>query len=187
MFHYHLPPELEGRVTPGSLVVVPFGQKQVQGVIWRMLDAPEVPETKAVAQLLDPEPALTPVQLALAAWMAHETLAPLAACFDLMLPPGLSQQVDILYQLNPPAVPSSGLGPLQTRLINLLKERGPLRGRQIDSYLQNVNWRAAAGGMKAKGWLATQAVLMPPSVRPKQVRSVRLAIPPRRSTHVWMR
>jgi primosomal protein N' (replication factor Y) len=178
MFHYHLPPELEGRVTPGSLVVVPFGQKQVQGVIWRMLDAPDVPETKAVAQLLDPEPALTPVQLALAAWMAHETLAPLAACFDLMLPPGLSQQVDILYQLNPPAVPSSGLGPLQTRLINLLKERGPLRGRQIDSYLQNVNWRAAAGGMKAKGWLATQAVLMPPSVRPKQVRSVRLAIPP---------
>ena len=86
MYHYHLPPELEGRVFPGSLVVVPFGPKQVQGVIWRMLDAPEVPETKAVAQLLDPEPVLTPAQLALAEWLARETLAPLAACFDLMLP-----------------------------------------------------------------------------------------------------
>ncbi len=178
LFHYHLPPELEGRALPGCLVVVPFGTRQVQGVIWKLLDAPEVPETKPVAQLLDAEPALTPVQLALAEWMAHETLSPLALCFDLMLPPGLSQQVDILYRLNPPAVPAAGLGRLQARLVELLQARGPLRGRQIDAALPNVNWRAAAQAMKAKGWLTSQAVLPPPSVRPRQVRMVSLAVAP---------
>ena len=30
-FHYHLPPELEGKVLPGHLVVVPFGKQRVQG------------------------------------------------------------------------------------------------------------------------------------------------------------
>lgn len=178
MFHYHLPAALEGRVLPGCLVVVPLGKREVQGVVWRLIDRPEVSETRPVAQLLDPEPALTAVQLALAEWMAHETLSPLAACFDLMLPPGLSQQVDLLYRLNEAALPAQGLSGLQARLAAALRERGPLRGRQIDALMGRVNWQPVANKMKRSGWLAVQAVLPPPSVRPKQVRTVRLLVAP---------
>ncbi|HMN61495.1 MAG TPA: DEAD/DEAH box helicase, partial [Anaerolinea sp.] len=178
LYHYHLPPEMEGQAAPGCLVIVPFGQQQVQGVIWRMLSRPDVAETRAVDELIDPEPALTPAQLALAEWMARETLSPLAACFDLMLPPGLSQHVDTLYTLNPPALPAAGLRGLQRRLADLLGERGPLRGRQIDAAIARVNWRASALEMKRRGWLSAHAVLMPPTARPRQVRRVRLAVPP---------
>src|SRR5512137_458625 len=91
-FHYHLPPELEGVVQPGHLVEIPFGRQQVQGVVFRFVEQPEVSETKPVISLLDPQAVLTPVQIQLAGELAESTLAPLAACIDAMIPPGLAQQ-----------------------------------------------------------------------------------------------
>ncbi len=141
------------------------------------MNVPQVAETKAVAELLDAEPALTPAQLALAEWLARETLSPLALCFDLMLPPGLSQHVDTLYRLNEPAMPQAELGGIQRRLVELLRSRGPLRARQMDAALPRINWRPSALAMKKRGWLVTQAVLMPLTAHARQVRTVRLAVP----------
>ncbi len=130
VFHYHLPPELEGEVKRGHLVLVPFGVQTVQGVVVRFPDQPSVVETKAVIELVDPCVALTSEQIELAQVLARECLAPLAACIGLMLPPGVDQQADLLYirQGQRP----EGLSPVQTRLLNLLEQRGPLRGQQIE-------------------------------------------------------
>src|SRR3972149_7335351 len=89
VFHYHCPPDLEGRLKPGHLVLVPFGPRLVQGVVLSHVAEPEVPETKAVDMLLDEEPVLTPLQLQLAWHLAHSCLAPIAACVSPMLPPGV--------------------------------------------------------------------------------------------------
>ncbi|MDH3942729.1 MAG: primosomal protein N', partial [Anaerolineae bacterium] len=80
VFHYHLPPELEGRVRAGHLVEVPFGRQRVQGVVLGEVDEPEVPETKAVAALLDANILLTGRQIRLAEHISENTLAPLATC-----------------------------------------------------------------------------------------------------------
>ncbi len=100
-FHYHLPPELEETVHPGVLVIVPFGHQRVQGIVTRFITAPDISETKPVEELVDEKAVLTPTQIALAHWMAEESLSPLGACINLMVPPGLSQQADILVTLNP--------------------------------------------------------------------------------------
>src|SRR3972149_4728016 len=99
VFHYHAPPELEGRLQPGHLVLVPFGARVVQGVELGAVAEPEVPETKPVSILLDEEPVLTGLQLQLAAHLAESCLAPLAACVGLMLPPGLGRAADVEYAL----------------------------------------------------------------------------------------
>src|SRR3990170_1693968 len=88
-FHYHLPPELHGRVRAGHLVTAPFGNRRVQGVVVDTPARAEVLETRPIEALLDPEPVLTPAQLALARWIAQEYRAPLIVCLTLMLPPGL--------------------------------------------------------------------------------------------------
>ena len=36
-FHYHIPPELQGKVKPGCLVKVPFGARRCQGYVLRLL------------------------------------------------------------------------------------------------------------------------------------------------------
>ncbi len=174
-FHYHLPPELEGQVQPGHLVEVPFGRQQVQGVVFRFVDQPEVPETKSVTSLLDPLAVLTPQQIRLAGELAESTLAPLAACIDAMIPPGLAQQADMLYQKSIPIFPvTHHLTPLQNRILKLLDERGPLRGRQLDSAFRHVDWRSSVRSLVNQGLLSSQTVLPAPAVQPKTVRTAAL-------------
>jgi primosomal protein N' (replication factor Y) len=182
LFHYHLPASLVDKAQPGCLVVVPFGSQKVQGIILRTVEEPEVPSTRPVHELLDPLPVLTGPQIALAQWMSGETLSPLASCLDRFLPPGLSKQADILYTLDEDALhrltiaPSAPKG-LQIPLINLLRRRGPLRGRQIDRALPHQPWRGAAQVMVRWGWLKTQNLLASPTVQAKFIRTAQLGCP----------
>jgi primosomal protein N' (replication factor Y) len=180
VFHYHLPPELEGQVGPGHLVEVPFGAQKVQGVVLCTVKEPAVQETKAVLALVDPQPVLTGAQLALARELSSKSLAPLAACTGLMLPAGLSQQADTLFSLRRPPedISLEKLSSLEQQLIRLLKTRGPLRGRQIDASILRLNWRASARSLVRKDYLEVQSVLPAPSVQPKSVCTVQLGCPP---------
>ena len=207
VFHYHLPPELEELVSAGHLVEVPFGKQVVQGVVLGTVPIPSVPETKPVLRLIDPDCVLTEPQLLLAKKIAENTLAPLAACIDLMLPPGLGQHSDTLYTIRhlsstlsdqaedlkkpQPGRRDIGLATarasreqtrtftdLEKRLLTLLDKRGPLRGRQIEQSIRHVNWKPVMQGLVRGGYVSVQSVLPPPAVRPKQVRTAQLALPP---------
>jgi len=179
VFHYHLPPELEEKILPGHIVIVPFGHQRVQGVLLRQITQPEVEETKAVEVILDDEITLTEDQIALARHIAETTLSPLATCMGLMLPSGLSQQADVLYELQDVSEAiSQDLSKIQTQIIKTIQERGPLRGRQIDRALPRKNWRPAARALVEKQWLSSTPVLPPPSVRPKHIRTAQLSVPP---------
>ena len=181
-FHYHLPPELEGQVQPGHLVEIPFGRQQVQGIVFRFVEQPEVPETKPVTSLLDPQAVLTPEQVRLAAELAESTLAPLAACIDAMIPPGLAQQADTLYQKSNPLIPvSHPLTSLQNRILKLFDERGPMRGRQLDNAFRHVDWLPSVRSLLNQGLLSSQTVLPAPTVQPKTVRTAQLVISPQQA------
>jgi primosomal protein N' (replication factor Y) len=179
-FHYHLPEELVGAVQPGHLVEVPFGRQQVQGVVFRFVDTPEVSQTRPVTALLDTQTALTRMQIELAKEMAEWSLAPLAACISLMLPPGLAQQADTLYThvIRGGVSGAESLTPLQRRLLRTLDERGSMRGRQLDAAYRRADWRASMRGLVRRGMVQTSSVLPPPTVKPKQVRTAALACPP---------
>ena len=99
VFDYSLPESLSGRVDIGQFVLVPFGRQTVQGVVLHFIDQPSIPQTKEIIELVDPEPVLTPAQIALAESLAKSTLSPLAAIIALFLPPGLSQQADLLFDI----------------------------------------------------------------------------------------
>lgn len=178
-YHYHLPPGLVGSVKPGSLVIVPFGAQRVQGIIVKHVDVPEVAETRPVEDLVEGLPPLTPTQLALAHWLADETLAPLGACIELMLPPGLSQRTDTLVRLiAAEEIDLAAFSPLEKRLFRLLQKRGDLRGRQIDASIPQIEWRGVARGLVRKGVLSMRAILPEPRIRPKTVRKVMLTRDP---------
>ena len=176
LYDYSIPPELT-QVQAGCLVTAPFGNQIVQGVIVELLDSPSVQNPKAIIDLLDPAPVLTPPQLALAILLAETTLSPLASIVSMILPVGLSQQADIIYELRNPNYADKSHA-ITTRLLNLLKERGTLRGRQIDSHFAKIDWRKTAQVLVKKGILSTKHVLPPPRVRPKYIRVAQLAVPP---------
>ena len=180
-FDYAIPAELAGEVVPGCLVVAPFGKQTVQGIVLHLMEEPSVPETRLIQALLDPQPVITAQQMRLAGWLAEQALAPLSACLELMLPPGLSQQADTLYCLvdPPPAgLVESQLSPAQQKLLGILRQRGELRGRQIEAALPHQEWRLSARVLERRGWVQARPVLQAPSVRPKTVHTVQLAVAP---------
>ncbi len=179
IFDYSLPEKLERDVFPGCLVTVPFGKQLVQGVVLELVSQPAVAETKQVIDLLDPSPVLTAAQLSLANWLAGETISSLAACIGMMLPSGLGQQADVLYSISgqQPGTGQKG-STTQSRLLDLLREKGSLRGRQVDRHFRNVDWRKSAQYLVKTGLLTGRSILPPPSVRPKFVRTAQLSVPP---------
>jgi primosomal protein N' (replication factor Y) (superfamily II helicase) len=178
VFDYAIPAELAGDVGIGCLVTLPFGKQRVQGVILRFVDQPSVADTKDILEIVASEPVLTATQIALAEWMAEATLSPLAAMINLMVPTGLSQQADVLYSVTSDQLPvSAEFGQIQIRLLKLLQERGPLRGRQIDTHFRNVDWRKSAEWLVRRGILARKSVLPQPRVRSKYIRVAQLAAP----------
>ena len=192
IFDYAVPQSLAGKLGVGHLVIVPFGTQTVQGVVFRFIDQPSVPNVKEVVELVDPEPVVTQAQIALADAIAESTLSPLASIVSLFLPAGLSQQVDTLYTVRETEIPNkkaesataatkTNTQKLRTEdiLLNVLRTRGgSLRGRQIDTHFAKVDWRRTAQFLVRKGVLSTQSILPPSRVKPKFIKTAQLAASP---------
>src|SRR5689334_14625514 len=175
-YSYAIPDALEGQVRPGHLVTVPFGGRRAQGIVLQLSEHAAVTRVSELEELVDAEPVLTPAQIELGLWIADTYLASRIDCLTLMLPPGLAKRADTLYTLNTPEVQLvKVMPPTQQALIDVLSERGPLRGRQLDRAVPD-NWRASAEVLAKRGLLLRQSVLDPPTVRAKHVRTARLAV-----------
>ncbi len=175
-FDYHIPDPFKDRVSPGCLVTVPFGHRIVQGIIVALPDMPAVRDTRPIESLLDPNPVVTPKQIELATWMAQEYRAALSECLGLMLPPGVSQRADYVYQRVNAAV--EGSTPTENKLLAILDRRGELRGRQLARAMPRQNWRYAANALIRRNAIVRQPVLDAPKARPKRIRNARLITPP---------
>lgn len=177
-FHYHIPPDLAGKLVIGHLVEVTFGRQKAQGVVIGFDLRSPVASTRPVEALIDRRPVLTGHQLALAAWLRDTYLTPLAECVRLFIPPGMSRRGDILIS---PTIPPQHVEPrddTQSRLLSLLDRRGQLRGRQIAHSLPRRNWRGAVDDLLKRGLVLREPVLDAPSISAKQVRVVELSISP---------
>jgi primosomal protein N' (replication factor Y) len=108
-FTYSVPAALDGRVAPGSRVVVPFRRRAMIGVVVEVRDqefstakekakddaeAQRTPSgaeknIREIAEVLDGVPALTPSLVELGKWVASYYLAPPGEVFRAMLPPAV--------------------------------------------------------------------------------------------------
>ena len=115
--------------------------------------------------------------------MAFETLSPISACLELMLPPGVKKQADTLYHLLPSKEDEKerSLSDFQERIVALLEKRGDLRGRQLAAAFPHQNWKSAVGALMRRGQVQAQPVLAAPTARAKTVRTVELAVSPQQA------
>ena len=159
----------------GDLVWVPFGQRQVQGVVFGLSEqAPEFP-TKDIVALAEVKPVLVPYQVELARWLAEHYCCALSTVVAQMLPAVIRRSASPVYTLgsSPPAEPiTQQTTALLLALASGAKSLPELRrvapgragGRALRILLEQ--------GAVTEGWeMAT------PKARPKNQRTVRLAIP----------
>jgi primosomal protein N' (replication factor Y) len=93
-FDYRLPEELRGgAVDVGSMLVVPFGRREVLGVVVGLADSSEVDSEKLLAPLRALELGVPAEMVALADWIAAEYCSTLARALTLVLPPGATRRL----------------------------------------------------------------------------------------------
>ncbi len=173
-FDYEVPPPLREEARPGALVVVPLRQRLLPGILLHRHDSPAVPQTRPIQQVLLPN-ALPPHLLELGEWMAHELLTPLQDCLRVILPPMVRPRLRRYLVPRVLHLPSD-LKPSEARLLRLLLERGEVEQREVQRLL-GTGWRTAMRTLRRRGLLATRATLLLPTMRPRIVRTVSLALP----------
>ena len=196
-FHYTVPPFLAGTLRAGHLVVVPFLEQRVQGVVLALgAAAPTgVTKFKDVEALLDAEPVLSAEQLGLAQWLARETRADLIECVNLMLPNGLAKRAGAIYELVPDQTlqmrsealkqlvlmevqeisPSSSTR--QERILSLMRKRGAMHSRQLKNAMKrSTDLQADLDTLVRRGQINKTALLDPPSVGVRHAKTARLTV-----------
>ncbi|MEZ4594384.1 MAG: primosomal protein N' [Chloroflexota bacterium] len=187
-FHYHVPSDLRPKLRVGHLVEVEFGRRLAQGIILRFDDTAPIEDTKPIIALIDEKPVVFWWQLELAQWLSQTYLAPLNGCLRLMLPPGLTRWADVTVDINPYWDGNGRLTDLQKQIIDILQERGDLRGRQLNKALRKlqgkskkkVDWQTAVNQLHKRNILRKATVLDPPRIKPKQIRTAELIASDRR-------
>ena len=98
IFHYKIPAQLESKLQIGHRVLVPFGNRKVEGYIIEMTAEPTYEKSKCrdILKLLDPKPVLSEQTINLAKWMADHYLGLYAEALQLFLPLGHAMGVNEL-------------------------------------------------------------------------------------------
>ena len=183
-FHYHVARDLRPSLQIGHLVEVEFGKRLAQGIIIAFDDSAPVEDTKPVIALIDEQPVVLWWQIELAKWMSSTYLTPLNACLRLMLPPGLTRWSDVTVDINPYWDGNGRLTELQSAIINILKAKGDLRGRQLQRALkkeeQKGDWKTAVNQLANRKIIRKASILDAPRIKPKQIRTAELIASPER-------
>ena len=172
-FSYQVPDHLSVRI--GDLVWVPFGHRQVQGVVFALSDQPPEFPTKPIADLAEDAPVFVPHQVELARWLAEHYCCPLSTVVAQMLPAEIRRTAAALYTLgtSPPAEP---ITPQATALL-LALAAGPKSRPELRKVAPGRAGSKALRALVEHGAVCEQWVLTAPKARPKSERTIRLAIP----------
>ncbi len=166
-FHYFIPEEFRSEAFVGRGVLIPFGPRLVQGVIFSLSDYSPVEEVKPIAALLDFS--LPPYQLRLAEWMSRHYLAPISECVSLMVPPGTGGKARSVLRLNPEASSFAPSGKWERAILDLLREKGEVRFERLTEFLGPGGWRSALRRLIRDGIVIRQPILTPPTVAPRRL------------------
>src|SRR5699024_551069 len=91
-FDYLIPKRFHSMLKPGMRVIVPFGPRKITGFVVDRVSQSEYDRLKAIIDVLDLTPVLTPELIQLGKWLAEETLSLYITSFQAMLPQVLKAQ-----------------------------------------------------------------------------------------------
>ena len=128
-YSYLVPESLAAAAVPGVRVMVPFGRgnKESEGLILARVQEPKLPGSKAIRQILDPEPVLDKAGIDLALWMRGRYFCTVFEAVKTILPAGLWYGLREIWSLamEPEAARSTAVGiPGAWQVLDLLEKQG---------------------------------------------------------------
>jgi len=170
-FSYSVPDGLI--LKPGQLVRVPFGSRQLQGVVCSLETTPSVPQTRDVISVVDVEPYITQKHLELAKWVSSFYLCPIFYALSPMLPPGVRTGYSLKVELTDVSTNTSkdDITKRQKELLAYLNKHAPISviklrnsiGQSVDSPLK---------ALERKGYVNLVPFKETPSIKALKVKHI---------------
>ena len=91
-FDYAIPVELADRIEVGSRVKVPFGPREVPGVVTAVLEESTHTNLRAISKIIGQQSPITAKVLALARWMAGYYCCPVEIALKSVLPEAVRKE-----------------------------------------------------------------------------------------------
>jgi primosomal protein N' (replication factor Y) len=91
-FDYLIPPDLDGQVEVGSRVKVPFGPRQVMGVVTGLVEESPHTNLRSILKVVGTQSLVTPKVLALARWIADYYCCPAEIALKSVLPEAVRKE-----------------------------------------------------------------------------------------------
>ena len=164
-FSYAIPENLD--VREGQAVLVPFGEKTLQGIVLELTALPGVQDTREIIDVLEPEPVLSKAAIALARWISSYYLSPLFDAVALMLPPGFERGARTFLS----AAAGADVSKLQVeekRLFDITAEKGRVELKALQKELGQKKSAALVSELVKRGVLKRTYELAPTRIRPKR-------------------
>ena len=167
-FSYSIPQGLSLDI--GQAVWVPFGNRVLQGIVLELGQTPQVPETREIIGLIEPQPLISPAQISLARWLSDHYLCPLFDAVALMLPPGFERSTLTFISLSATATEDdiSSLGQEQRQLVRLIQKQGKVDLRKLEKALGKRRAKIISQQLTRRGLVVRSYELEPVRVRPKK-------------------
>jgi len=178
-FDYAVPGELaDVRLEPGMRVMVPYGRRELAGVVLAVKSAPNErvrAKIRPVSQILDETPVLPAALLDVLQRAAEDVLAPVGVAVAAAIPPGTAPRPGRQVRLLDPGRRALEAGEARGNLGKVLWALG--RGPQPESRLKS-RFKAvipALDHLERVGWISREAVTERPAVRVQTERFYGLA------------
>ncbi len=182
-FDYRLPDDLTVVPRPGLRVEVPFGSRQLVGVLLQSLNKDSATphnKLKSMIRVLDDEAPLGGTLFRLLEWSSRYYHHPIGEVFSAALPTLLRKGGELTYrgqrgwqlsdtglEVDPEQLKRA---PKQRQLLSLLSEHGVLSDRQLNQHAKG--WPAAMRLLREKAWVVAEQRPEIYRVEPEEVKEL---------------
>jgi primosomal protein N' (replication factor Y) len=165
-FSYSIPAGMD--VREGQAVLVPFGEKVLQGVVLELTAVPAVEDTREIINIISPDPVLSPHHLALARWVSEYYLAPLFEAVALMLPPGFERKAVTFVSPAHSDINAASLNDDQRKVFEIITGQGRVELKKLERSLGKKKASNAVSSLVHQGLVTRSYELGPVRIKPKK-------------------
>src|SRR3990172_816887 len=116
LFTYSIPEILKDEINLGSRVVVPFGKRNLTGIVTEFSGSTALLKVKPIIKILDTVPLLRNEMLQFSKWISNYYVCPVGEVLFSAIPKGISAESKIVYSIAENAN-TKGLTALQLKII----------------------------------------------------------------------
>ena len=179
LFTYRVPEALRAVIRVGAQVLVPFGQRDVIGIVAAIREDSDRAGLRDIESVFEDAPSLPDDALPLARWMADYYLCELGEAIRPFLPQGTTYRIQRFFRPTGEPVPDS----LRARgdvavLFRHIEAGGEISLGALRQKLPAARVFPAIRALKSRNVIAERAFLRPPEAKAKQVRVLSVSASP---------